>query len=94
LSKAPAWRATWPQLRRTISAARIIYWFLKEENDPAQRGAVLRDAIGMTDGVNIPVGFISLIEPNPKDENAKEEFVPAAVLQELKACVLRRSNPL
>ena len=41
------------------------------------------------------MGFLSLIEPNPKDENAKEEFVPAAVLQELKAqCVEKIESAL
>jgi predicted KAP-like P-loop ATPase len=74
---------------------RIIYWFLKQEKDPVQRGCVLRDAIDVTDGVNIPVAFISLIEPNPNEGGTKEEFVPARMLQDLKTlCVQKIESAL
>ena len=43
-------RAGMFEISSAMHAERIIYWFLKEENDPAQRGAVLRDALGKTDG--------------------------------------------
>lgn len=83
-------RAGMFEIPSAMHARRIIYWFLKQEKDPVQRGSVLRDAIEKTDGVNIPVGFISLIEPNPKDDNMKEEFVPAPVLQDLKTLCVRK----
>ena len=38
-------RAGMFEISSAMHAERIIYWFLKEENDPAQRGAVLRDAL-------------------------------------------------
>ena len=88
-------RAGMFEISSAMHAQRIIYWFLKQEQDPVQRGSVLRDAIEKTDGVNIPVGFISLIEPNPKGGNMDEEFVPVPTLQDLKAlCVQKIKSAL
>lgn len=70
-----------------MHARRIIYWHLKQEADLARRGEMLRTAMEQTTGLMLPIGFTSLIEPDPRRQDA-EEFVPADFVADLKAiCV-------
>jgi predicted KAP-like P-loop ATPase len=80
------------ELSPVMHAERIIFWYLKQEQDPARRGEILRAAIEHTDGLSLPLGFINLIDPNQGDRTSPEEFVPADVLQQLKDACVRKIN--
>lgn len=68
-------------------ARRIIYWHLKQEQDLARRGGILRTAMEQTTGLMLPIGVTTWIEPNPRSQD-QEEFVSADFVRDLKAiCV-------
>jgi predicted KAP-like P-loop ATPase len=74
-------------------AERIIYWYLKQEENPVVRGTVLHHAIEATDGLSLPTGVVSLLElmAEGKDRE-KDEFVPADTLKELKDLCVAKFN--
>ncbi len=65
-------------------AQRIIYWYLKQDKDPTSRAATLLRTISATDGLSLPVSFVSLIEPADEPQANQEEFIPAHSLKEAK----------
>jgi hypothetical protein len=73
-----------------MHAQRIVLWYLKQEQDPLKRGVALGAAIEKTDGLNLPVRFTGLIDPNQQSGTPGEEFVPADVFQELKETCVRK----
>lgn len=71
-------------------AARIIYWYLKQDKDPTSRAAALLRAIRATDGLTLPPSFVSVIEPPEGPKASQEEFIPAHSLKEAKdLCVAK-----
>jgi predicted KAP-like P-loop ATPase len=61
-----------------MHADRIIYWYLRREPDAARKRAVLEAAIGATDGISLPVDFVSL-----ESSKQAEEKVPDNLLIDL-----------
>jgi predicted KAP-like P-loop ATPase len=73
-------------------AQRIIYWYLKQDQDMESRATALLRTIEATDGLILPVSFVSLIEPRepPAQEASQEEFIPAHSLKAAKdLCVAK-----
>ena len=61
-----------------MHADRIIYWYLRRDPDAGRKRAVLEAAIGATDGLSLPVDFVSL-----ESSRQAEEKVPGNVLVDL-----------
>lgn len=55
-----------------MHASRIIYWYLKQEKEPGRRAEVLKEAIGTTTGLYLPVMSISL-ESSKQDKKASPD---------------------
>jgi predicted KAP-like P-loop ATPase len=66
-----------------MHASRIVYWFLRRESRPEERANILRHAIGDTDGLSLPVRFVSLEEQaatardKPRDRLLNDEGLAA-----------------
>jgi hypothetical protein len=87
----PSERGGMFELSAATHAERIVYWYLKQEQDPAKRGDILRAAADQTDGLSLPLGLTCLIDPNQGDSSStEEEFVLANALQELKDICIRK----
>lgn len=82
-------------LSPAVHAARIIFWYLKQEQDPALRGEILCTALEQTEGLNLPLVFIGFIDRNKDGRSSPEEFVTPNVLQQLKdICIHKISSSL
>jgi hypothetical protein len=78
------------ELSPAVHAGRIILWYLKQEQDPAKRGEILRTALEQTDGLNLPLVFTSFIDSNKDEHGSPEEFVTTNALQQLKDTCIRK----
>ena len=72
-----------------MHAVRIVHWYVKKEPDARKRGRILKDAVGATSGLFLPVMKVSLEDAREGGERDPDAYaVEAADLSELKAlCV-------
>jgi hypothetical protein len=76
------------EISSAMHAARIVLWYLKQEQDPAKRGEILLQAAEQTVGLSLPVDFASMLEKSVQRQGDLKDFVTAADLDGLKAlCV-------
>lgn len=80
------------ELSPAMHARRIVYWYLKQEENLPRRGELVRTAMEQTDGLLLPIGFTSLIDPDPDRRERAEEFVPADILRDLKGICIEKIN--
>lgn len=65
-----------------MHAIRIVYWYLKQEEDIKRRQAILREAIRETEGVSLPVQFVALEDQasqqqdSTRDRTVSDESLP------------------
>ncbi|MBI2679927.1 MAG: hypothetical protein HYX25_02830 [Candidatus Solibacter usitatus] len=70
-------------------ANRIIFWYVKEHQDLAVRANALLNAIRTTDGLALPVSFVSLIESSSNKAGA-EAYLTTEDLASLKQACLEK----
>lgn len=75
-----------------MHAIRIIYWYLKRLPDQRRRGEILRQALGDTDGLDLPVQFVALEErtDQKKGDQGEEVLVSDADQAVLKTTCLEK----
>lgn len=74
-----------------MHAVRILHRYLKRQTDRQEVARILGDAIRSTDGLGLPVTFVSLHEPrNGRDTDEGARIVDDGSLQELKSLCVER----
>jgi len=73
-----------------MTAVRIVYWFLKKEPNRARRSAILEASIRETNGLYLPVKFVSLEDSDSRATKPDETLVDDHELELLKEACLEK----
>jgi predicted KAP-like P-loop ATPase len=80
------------EISPAMHASRIIYWFLRREPRSEERARILESAIKATEGLSLPVRFVTLEEPSPDRERADDRLLTDEALAAMKQlCVQKLS---
>ncbi|MBI5846621.1 MAG: hypothetical protein HZB31_01465 [Nitrospirae bacterium] len=55
--------------------ARIVYWHLKQEKDIRKRGAILKEALSLSEGLYLPIMRISLEESKYEKQDEQDSYL-------------------